>query len=67
MMKYLIHGTPRFKIQKSTNDIDVLDGEYQRQHHSGVSMLFYLTNYSRPDISNIIRELSRTFTCDQIC
>jgi hypothetical protein len=52
-------GTPRFKIQKSTNDIDVLDGEYQSRYCSGVGMLLYLTKYSQPDISNIVRELSK--------
>jgi Reverse transcriptase (RNA-dependent DNA polymerase) len=59
MRKYMIPGTPRFKIQKSTNDIEVLDGEHQSKYRSGVGMLLYLTKYSRPDISNIVRELSK--------
>jgi Reverse transcriptase (RNA-dependent DNA polymerase) len=57
MRKYMTLGTPRFKIQKSTNDIEVLDGEHQSKYCSGVGMLLYLTKYSRPDISNIVREL----------
>jgi hypothetical protein len=57
--KYMTPGTPRFKIQKSTNDIDVLDGENQSRYCSGVGMLLYLTKYSQLDISNIVRELSK--------
>ena len=59
MRKYLTPGTPRFKILKSTNDIEVLDNEHQTKYRSGVGMLLYLTKYSRPDISNIVRELSK--------
>jgi hypothetical protein len=39
MRKYMTPGTPRFKIQKSTNDIQVLDGEHQSKYRSGVGML----------------------------
>ena len=59
MRKYLTPGTPRFKILKSTKDIEVLDSEHQTKYRSGVGMLLYLTKYSRPDISNIVRELSK--------
>jgi hypothetical protein len=59
MRKCLAPGTPRFKVQKSTNDIEVLGGEYQGKYCPGVGMLLYLTKYSRPDISNIVRELSQ--------
>jgi hypothetical protein len=52
-------GTPRFKIQKSTENMDVLDYNHQKKYQSGVGMLLYLTKYSRPDISNIVRELSK--------
>ena len=59
MRKYLTPGTPRFKILKSTKDIEVLDNEHQTKYRSGVGMLLYLTKYSRPDISNIFQELSK--------
>jgi Reverse transcriptase (RNA-dependent DNA polymerase)/gag-polypeptide of LTR copia-type/Zinc knuckle len=59
MRKYMTPGTPRFKIQRSINDMEVLDSEHQRNYRSGVGMLLYLTKYSRPDISNIVRELSK--------
>jgi hypothetical protein len=44
--KFLTPGTPRFKIQRSTIDMDVLDPQSQRKYRSGVSMLLYLTKYS---------------------
>jgi hypothetical protein len=59
MRKYLTPGTPRFKILKSTNDMKVFDNEHQTKYRSGVGMLLYLTKYSRPDISNIVRKLSK--------
>jgi hypothetical protein len=58
MRKYLTPGTPRFKIQKSTDDLEVINDDFQRKYRSGVGMLLYLTKYSHPDISNIVRELS---------
>jgi hypothetical protein len=54
----LTPGTPRFKIQKSTDDLEVINDDFQRKYRSGVGMLLYLTKYSHPDISNIVRELS---------
>jgi hypothetical protein len=57
--KFLTPGTPRFKIQRSTINKDVLDPQSQRKYRSGVGMLLYLTKYSQPDISNIVRELSK--------
>jgi hypothetical protein len=59
MRKYLTPGTPRFKIQKSTADLEVINDNFQRKYRSGVGMLLYLTKYSRPDMSNIVRELSK--------
>jgi hypothetical protein len=57
--KFLTPGTPRFKIQRSTINMDVLDSQSQRKYRSRVGMLLYLTKYSRPDISNIVQELSK--------
>jgi hypothetical protein len=59
MRKYLTPGTPRFKIQKSTDDLGIINDDLQRKYRSGVGMLLYLTKYSRPEISNIVRELSK--------
>jgi hypothetical protein len=41
--KFLTPGTPRFKIQRSTINMDVLDAQSQRKYRSGVGMLLYLT------------------------
>jgi hypothetical protein len=57
--KFLTPGMPRFKIQRSTINMDVLDPQSQRKYRSGVGMLLYLTKYFQPDISNIFRELSK--------
>jgi hypothetical protein len=43
--KFLTRGTPRFKIQRSTINMDVLDPQSQRKYRSGVGMLLYLTKY----------------------
>jgi hypothetical protein len=50
---------PKFEIQRSTINMDVLDSQSQRKYRSGVSMLLYLTKYSQLDISNIVREISK--------
>jgi hypothetical protein len=50
---------PTFKIQRLTINLDVLDTQCQRKYRSGVGMLSFLTKYSRPDISNIVQELSK--------
>jgi hypothetical protein len=39
--------------------MDVLDFNHQKNYQSGVGMLLYLTKYSRPHISNIVKELSK--------
>jgi hypothetical protein len=52
--KFLNPGMLRFKIQKSTINVDVLDEHFQRRYRSGVGMLLYLTKYSLPDIFNIV-------------
>jgi hypothetical protein len=44
--KFLTPGTPRFKVQRSTINMDVLDPQSQRKYRSGVGMLLYLTKYS---------------------
>jgi hypothetical protein len=44
--KFITPGTPRFKIQRSTINIDVLDPQSQRKYRSGVGMLLYLTKHS---------------------
>jgi hypothetical protein len=59
--KFLTPGTPRFKIQRSTINMDVLDTQSQRKYRSGIGMLLYSTKYSQPDTSNIFQECSVTW------
>jgi hypothetical protein len=44
--KFLTPGTPRFKIQRSTINMDFLDIQSQRKYRSEVGMEFYLKKYS---------------------
>jgi hypothetical protein len=44
--RFLTPDMPRFKIQRSTINIDVLDSQSQRKYRSRVNMLLYLTKYS---------------------
>jgi hypothetical protein len=39
--------------------MDVLDPQSQRKYGSRVGMLLYMTKYSQPDISKIVRELTK--------
>jgi hypothetical protein len=39
--KFLTSGTPRFKIQRSTINMDVLDTKSQKKYRSGIGMLLY--------------------------
>jgi len=52
-------GTPRFKVSCPDEDSKVIDNNLQKNYCSGVGMLLYLIKYSRPDLSNAVRELSK--------
>jgi hypothetical protein len=59
MQAYSTHGTPRFKIVRPTNGIEGINETMQSRYRSGVGMLLYLIKHSRPDIANVVRELSK--------
>jgi hypothetical protein len=44
--KFLTLGMARFKIQRSTINMDVVDTQSQRKYRYRVGMLLYLTKYS---------------------
>jgi hypothetical protein len=44
--KFLTPGMPRFKIQRSTINMEALDPHSQRKYRSGVGILFHITKYS---------------------
>ena len=56
---YKTTGTPRFKIVRPDENSVLINPELQRMYRSGVGMLLYLTKYTRPDLCNVVRELSK--------
>ena len=52
-------GAPLF-IGGKVDNISKVDEKTQSMHRSGVGTLLYLTKHSRPDISNPVRELSKS-------
>ena len=56
----LTPGTPRFTARRLENPEDKVNPEDHKTYRSGVGTLLYLTSHSRPDISNPVRELSKT-------
>jgi hypothetical protein len=59
MQSYTIPGTPRFKIVRPTNELEVIMANMHLRYRSGIVMFLYLTKHSRPDIENVERELSK--------
>ena len=56
----LTPGTPRFIARRVENEEDKVNAQDHETYRSGVGTLLYLTKHSRPDISNPVRELSKT-------
>ena len=56
-------GTPNFHIIWNTDPELALPKEQHKEYRSRVGMLLYLVKYSRPDIANPVRELSRVLVC----
>ena len=56
----LTPGTPRFTARRLENPEVKVSPEEHETYRSGVGTLLYLTKQSRPDISNPVRELSKT-------
>ena len=52
-------GTPGF-ISGKVDDISKVDEKTQSMYGSGAGTLLYLTRHSRPDITNPVRELSKS-------
>ena len=53
-------GTPRFTARRLENEEDKVNAKDDETYRSGVGPLLYLTKHSGPDISNPVRELSKT-------
>ena len=56
----LTPGTPRLMARRLENPEEKVSPEEHETYRSGVGTLLYLTKYSRPDICNPVRELSKT-------
>ena len=52
-------GTPGF-IGGKVDDISKVDEKTQSMYRSGVGTVLYFTKHSRPDITNPVRELSKS-------
>lgn len=60
MMKYETPLPPGEIFVCPKSESELIDLEMQKKYWSGVGMLLYLVKYSRPDIANGVRELSKT-------
>jgi hypothetical protein len=56
---YRTPGTPRFKVIRPDQDLELTDPKSQSRYRSGVGMLLYLTKHSRPDICHVVREVCK--------
>jgi hypothetical protein len=58
--KYRTPGTPGQGVMRPLKGDEKISAEDQSTYRSGVGMLLYLVKHSRPDISNAVRELSKS-------
>jgi hypothetical protein len=63
----LTPGTPGYVGTKAKDESLLIDDKGQELFRSGVGTLLYLTKHSRPDITNSVRELSKTMGCATKC
>jgi hypothetical protein len=54
LSSYATPGTPRFKVVKSNDVVEIIKVDKQSRYLSGVGILLYLIKYSRTDIANIV-------------
>ena len=59
-MKERLSMTPRFTARRLENEEDKVNAKDHEKYRSGIGTLLYLMKHSRPDISNPVRELSKT-------
>ena len=56
---YKTPGTPGVGLERPKNQESELEPSLQELYRSGVGMLLYLVKHTRPEISNVVRELSK--------
>jgi hypothetical protein len=59
MLQYKTPGTPGFNIIRPVTKDEEISQEDQKVYRAGVGTLLYLIKYSRPDVSNVVRELAK--------
>ena len=59
LQEYRTPGTPGHTIMRNPENVTRVTEEEQALFRSGTGMLLYLVKYSRPDIANAVRELSK--------
>ena len=59
LRSYKTPGTPGQGLVRVEENEEAINSEEQTQYRSGVGMLLFLTKFSRPDITNAVRELSK--------
>ena len=59
LRRYSTPGTPGQGLVQVKDNEKVLNEKDQTEYRSGVGMLLFLTKFSRPDIANAVRELSK--------
>jgi hypothetical protein len=59
LSNYGTPGTPHSKIVRPSENVDKIDPDLQARYRSGVGMLLFLIKYSRSDLANVVRELSK--------
>ena len=59
LRKYVTPGTPSLSIVRNPLQEVSISKDDHKLYRSGVGMLLYLVKYSRPDIANPVRELSK--------
>jgi Holliday junction resolvase RusA-like endonuclease len=59
LQSYITPGTPQFKVVRPNNELEVIKDDLQSRFRSDVGMLLYLIKHSRPDITNVVRDLAK--------
>ena len=59
MQEYRTPATPGQGTVRTTDEDDCLNDSEQFKYRSAVGMMLFLVKYSRPDIANAVRELSK--------
>ena len=59
MQSYGIPAETGDHVNKPDEDEPTFDNEEQKLYWSGVGLLLHLVKFSRPNISNVVRELSK--------